>query len=826
VLRDKLAKIASEFALESDARDALEDLIQLALVDSFRVTAVPIITKPPPDGTNRPPEILTQVEGDQLEDLGSIGKGGMAEVRRVRDKALNRIMAMKVIHPTLLEHREWIARFIEEAQATAQLQHPNIVPIHRIGQLPDGRHYFTMPEIRGRTLQEVLERHFGGSSDWTTRGLVGAFRQVCDAVAYAHARGVVHRDLKPANIMLGGYGEVFVLDWGIAKILGAINRKDTPVITERSRSAAHLTQFGIVAGTPSYMPPEQATVGVRDVDQRADVYALGAILYEIMSGGPPFDGDDEDEVLEQVRTLTPPRPNGPEALVQICLKAMARDPADRFADAEPLAAEIGAWLDGARQREMALQLVRKAEGAQATSMALGAQAAGLRIRAEASLAMVPETADESHKSEAWSFLDKASQLANEANRSEFEREQLLNAAFTHCPGLPEAHAALAEFHHRRHQLAESAGDRTAASRAELLLREHTKALPPKSATRHKLTAYLKGDGALTLVTNPAGAEVTLYRYETENRRLVARPLRSLGRTPLQRIPLPMGNYVCRIQARGRSDVWYPIDIVRLEHWQSIAPGDPAPRTLQLPRKTELEADDCLVPAGWFLSGKNRQKVWVEDTVIKRSSVTNAEYLVFLNCLSADGRLDEAKEYAPRERSGSADKSGGMIYGLKRGTFSLQPDSDGDLWQPNWPVLMVDWHSACAYAKWFAKRTGLPWRLGTEMEWEKAARGVDGRLYPWGDHFDPSWTCTLEGHLGVPLPRSVGDFGADCSPYGLVGMAGNAQDWCLGGPHDDPLQPRPIRGGSWGRVQVPLSIRGRLHPDSLDENTGFRLFRSP
>ena len=121
MLRDKLAKIASEFALESDARDALEDLIQLALVDSFRVTAVPIITKPPPDGTNRPPEILTQVEGDQLEDLGSIGKGGMAEVRRVRDKALNRIMAMKVIHPTLLEHREWIARFIEEAQATAQL---------------------------------------------------------------------------------------------------------------------------------------------------------------------------------------------------------------------------------------------------------------------------------------------------------------------------------------------------------------------------------------------------------------------------------------------------------------------------------------------------------------------------------------------------------------------------------------------------------------------------------------------------------------------------------------------------------------------------------
>ena len=825
VVRDRLAKIAEQYELQTDARNALEDLIQLALVDSFKVTAVPIITKPP-DTANRPPEETTSVEDYELEDLGPIGQGGMAAVRRVRDKALNRIMAMKVIHPPLLEHQEWIARFIEEAQATAQLQHPNIVPIHRIGQLPDGRHYFTMPEIRGRTLREVLERHFNGSDEWTTRGLVGAFRQVCDAVAYAHARGGVHRDLKPANIMLGNYGEVFVLDWGIAKVMGVLNRKDTPIITQRTRTSAHHTQFGVVAGTPSYMPPEQATVGVRDVDQRADVYALGAILYEIMSGKPPFDGDDEDEVLEQVRTLTPPRPSGPEALVEICLKAMSREAADRYTDAEPLAHDIGAWLDGARQREMALSLVQKAEETQAAAMALGAKAAGLRIRAEAALAMVPDTADESAKAEAWSFLDQADALTNQANRSEVEREQLLNAAFTHCPDLPEAHAALAELHHRRHEHAESSGDRTAAGRAELLLREHTQALPLNHGVRRKLSAYLKGDGAITLLTEPAGAEVTLYRYETENRRFVPKPVRSLGRTPLRRLPLPMGNYICRVEAPGRAQVWYPIDIARNEHWQSIAPGDPEPRTLALPRKTELGGDDCFIPAGWFLAGKNRQKVWVEDTIAKRASVTNAEYLVFLNHLSAEGRLDEAKSFAPRERSGSSDKNGAMIYGLKRGVFCLQPDSDGDLWQPNWPVLMVDWHSAQAYAAWYATRTGRPWRLGTEMEWEKAARGVDGRLYPWGDHFDPSWTCTLEGHIGPPLPQSVGDFGADRSPYGLVGMAGNAQDWCLGERGHEPHLPKPIRGGSWGRVQVPLSVRGRLHPGSLDENTGFRLFRTP
>ena len=827
MLRDQLANLATRFDLKPELRKELEDMIQLALLDSFRATAIPIVNQGPPDNGNRPPLEAEVPAEDIFEDLGSIGHGGMADVRRVKDLALNRVMAMKVIHRPLLDDPSWISRFIEEAQATAQLQHPGIVPIHQIGQLADGRHYFTMPEIRGRTLREVIQRHFAGANDYTSRGLVSAFRHVCEAVAYAHARGVVHRDLKPANIMLGGYGEVFVLDWGIAKILGSLEDQPSPVVTARSSAAAHLTQFGIVAGTPSYMPPEQASGGVRDVDERADVYALGAILYELISGRPPFDGDNQDEILEQVRNEKPPPLSGPAELVEICERAMARDPEDRYPDAEPLAAELGSYLDGARQRETALHLVRQAEQMRSKAMSLGAQAVGLRVRAEATLAIIPATAPESEKAKAWSLLDRAAALDSEASRGEVEREHHLNAAFTHCPDLPEAHAALAELYHGRHEVAEPAGDVGEATRAEFLLRKHATALPDDHESRKRLLAYLSGDGALTLITEPAGAEVTLYRYELKNRRKVAVLVRVLGRTPLHAIPVPMGSYMCHIEAPGRADIGYPVDIARSDHWCAVGPGDDDINSLFLPRPGLLGADDCFMPAGWFQAGPNRQKVWVEDTIVKRASVTNAEYLVFLNALSSDRRLDEAIRHAPRERSGTTDRPGAMIYRLERGKFSLQPDSDGDLWHPNWPVLMVDWWAAQAFADWTANRTGRPWRLGTEAEWEKAARGVDGRLFPWGDAFDPSWACTLEGHVGAPLPRGVGDFGADVSPYGVVGLAGNAQDWCTDpGIEPESSAPRPIRGGSWGREHGPAFVRSALPPGSRDENTGFRLFFTP
>ncbi len=180
---------------------------------------------------------LVELPGDDVDatstgrydDLGLLGTGGMGEVRQVLDKDLGRTMAMKILRADLMERPKVVARFIEEAQCSAQLQHPGLVPIHEVGKLPDGRLYFTMAEIRGRTFREVIaevhaaspgDRWEASAAGWTFRGLMDAFSRVCEAVAYAHSRGVVHRDLKPANIMVGDHGAVRVVDWGLAKVMG------------------------------------------------------------------------------------------------------------------------------------------------------------------------------------------------------------------------------------------------------------------------------------------------------------------------------------------------------------------------------------------------------------------------------------------------------------------------------------------------------------------------------------------------------------------------------------------------------------------------------
>jgi serine/threonine-protein kinase len=227
---------------------------------------------------------------------------------------------------------------------------------------------------------------------------------------------------------------------------------------------------------------------------------------------------------------------------------------------------------------------------------------------------------------------------------------------------------------------------------------------------------------------------------------------------------------------------------------------------------------------------------------------SARYLAFLNDLVRRGRVDEALRHAPRERAGAAGEEGPLIVGrTPDGGFCLRADADGDEWRPDLPALMIDWYAACAFAAWESERTGLPWRLPTEFEWEKAARGVDGRRYPWGDHPDATWMCVRASHDGKAQPPAVGSFPLDESPYGVRWMAGGVRDWCLdvgreaGPPTDgdrvvvptvdpataDPEEPRAYRGGDWYglAVHARLAYRAWNKPRTKNYSLGFRLCRS-
>ena len=869
-LAETLAGISRLGGRGDSAASTAQDTFGLTLDSVFADTAVR--RDAARATTPETPSLPAVRDRDRFIDLGPLGVGGMGEVRRVLDRELNRTMAMKIIKRSQLKRPQALARFVEEAQCSAQLQHPGIVPVHELGSLPDGRVYFTMREVRGRTLAEVIvEVHAArttrwetSASGWSFRRLIGAFLRVCEAVAFAHSRGVIHRDLKPQNIMLGAHGEVLVLDWGLARILGSDGRPPAPedelVTTDRSADESMRTRVGQVAGTPAYMPPEQARGDVDQIGTVSDVYALGAVLHHILRGRPPYQGGGLG-ALELV-LAGPPEPldasrlDVPEELVQLCRRAMARDPAERFAETITLAEEVRAWLDGVRRRDLALEHVRTARALAPEADAARARAVELRREAEALLEGVPRWASEEAKAEGWRRLDEATALERQAELQELRLERGLYAALRIEPELAEAHEALAQRLRVAHAAAEQARDLDTVERTRLALEEHANALPLGHPVRERCLAYLRGDGALTLVTDPPGAEVLLHRYELRNRRRVPVLVRSLGSTPLRDVPLPMGSYLCVLRHPERAEVSYPVHIARQHHWDGVRPGGAEPRPVYLPTADELGPRDHYVPAGWFQSGGDpvaghgleARRLWCDGLVVQRFQVTNADYLVFLDDLVRQGRQDEALRLAPRERGGAQGDEGALIFGFDGSRFFLQADAEGDVWDPDAPVLMVHYGCAVAYARWWAERTGQPWRLPGEHEWEKAGRGVDGRFFPWGDLYDPSWACNNDSHEGAPLPHVVDSFPVDESVYGVRGLGGNARDWCaeLRAPEGAPVRNgrviapelpevvdmtpgarRVSRGGYWTSVSrnARCANRSADAPTNRLADIGIRLARS-
>ena len=672
--------------------------------------------------------------------LKHLGTGGMGEVRRVEDATLGRTVAQKVPR---LDHDA--PALVREARLMARLQHPGVPPVYGLRQLSDGRWSFTMLEVTGRTLHDVLARL--AASPRTTRGLITILERLAWTLAAVHEAGVVHADVKPTNVMVGSFGEVFLMDWGASGDTGSPVR----------------------AGTDAFRAPEQQ--GGAPLSPTMDVHAFGATLHAVLEAVREPDSGSEDPALAALAT-----------------SCRAPDPTDRPPSMRHVASELTRWLDGAARAARARALLSRGGEAASALATQRAQLKSMRATRDAHAFALPTEARPEHKDALWTIEDEIAELQRAVHVAERSLEQTLRLAVETAPELGEAREALAD--HYLDRLSQTDG--RASVEAESLV-----ALVRSYGSPAQVRTAASG-GWLSIATAPVPAQATLFRVVERRRRLELLDPRDLGPTPLHAVPLAPGSWVVELTAPGRVPVRYPVLLTRGHTWDGVPPDAEAPLPIWLPAADELGPGDRYVPAGWAHLGGDTQAAdplpagrrWVDAFVIRAEPVTVGAYRSFLASLAPDDRATHTPPIGPGDPRGVFDDA-----------LQLRPVRRQQ-WHEEQPMAHLSWHDARAFAAWEAQRTGQPWRLPHEVEWEKAARGVDGRTLPWGEHFEPAWACIANHSADQPANQPVGHFPLDMGVYGVRGTCGHVRNWCAnrytrdGTPAGaDDVDLRVLRGGS-------------------------------
>ena len=751
-------------------------------------------------------------QGVRYEEIDVLGVGGMGKVIECKDALLGRRVALKRVRPDYIGRRGDAALMLErEARLTGGLEHPNIIPVYDAGEHPQLGPQYVMRLVDQPTLEEVLyDLKMGRASvqeQYRLGRLLRYLVQVCEAVDYAHSRGVVHCDLKPANILLGAFGEVIVVDWGLA----------------------YSAEEGVVyrGGTIGYMAPEQLDAARKAFDARTDVFALGCILYEVLTLERPFsatlqtilNGGFPPTPLQPPSARTPHR-NVPPDLEEIAMAALALEPARRLPSARAMASALEAVIEGTKERERrrarADELAAEGDDLAKSHYDYVATRPTQVAEIEALRETVPAWQAPAAKTNLWAAEDRLAVDDSLGLRILQAAISAFEQALAQIPDHAAARRGLARLYHSELVRAQQRRDRFNQNYFEELIRLYDDGT---------ITRITERTSNLAVACVPDGVELVLTRLEESERRLLPAGERPLGAAPVAGVGVEPGYYSLAAKGQGLAVARYPL---------IVSAGQSIHLRLDVRAAATLDAGEILVPGGPALVGggdgvsplQGLREVQVPGFVIGERPITVEEYLRFLDVAHRQDP-ERAAAYVPS-------RPDGVPYWERRG------DDFAPVGTPDWgraeelralPVFGVDAQSAEAYAAWRSSVTGRRYRLPSEHEWEKAARGTDGRRYPWGDMFDASFCKMRDSRPAAPRPEPSGAFAADVSPYGVCDMAGGIADWVVPATEvHDPSGARLMvtRGGAWCDWQIDCVLASRRPAWATERaaRVGFRLVREP
>ena len=791
-------------------------------------------------------------DGERIVDYGTlrtIGIGGIGAVFSAREPGLNRGVALKILRPEFRRNRERIEGFIREARLTAQIDHPNIVPVYRLGVFDEVGVFFSMKQVRGETLRMILknltENRAGYRRKYTLPRLLEIFIGACNGVAFAHQHGILHCDLKPANLMVGDYGEVMVMDWGMATYYPDYDR--SPRKLDLDRGIAAPPRDVRPGGTPAFMAPECFSPDPPPPSIRSDIYSLGAILYAILTWRTaPFNVEVPPEELAAAvcggRCVPPHRipPPGrgpvPRELEAICLKAMARRSEERYESVDELLGDLRNYIDGYPVAAYSPPpFYRVAKFLNRKPMIPAVFMAAL-IGAFSFFSMVQMN----RYSENWALLNLAEynfrrgRQIETSIRSDLRRRAVLPAESEADPEIESRRKI--EFMRRHARMNDSY-----ETALELISR-----MSDDSGSRWKLSRRLAGDifrNVLTLsLENGDSSQLleSLDRFRARNGRLLARAAESnpaLGEL-VRRIDSGMGSVeivsgaaaadwqMAIVPDRGDRDeeeeptaaaVEFPKECVccggvhTFRHGARrislpLAAGDyflcfrhRFGATLRFPLRVRvagtvrffftpprrLRPGYVLIPRSETLNPAGGEAVLPACFLIGRSEVTVGEYLEFWNSLPPGELRENCRAFYRPEGNIS------RITPVWDDAGRLAPG-----FSPELPVTGISADAAEAYCRWLGARWGEVVRLPTRREWEIAALGGRSAVYPWGSEYRKGVALLVDAPRRQRYPHGApaGSFPEDRSGFGVGDMGGNVREWLVCGSAEPGI--RPLAGGSF------------------------------